>query len=112
MSIERKGLSDYVDMCLDGDRIVEDDILFGDKLIPITTYEKKYGPLLELFSVTKRCFQPQEEKVARFYLGIPEDLTAEDIENGKEFELGFIRTLRETAEKFNLTVEEVRIITE
>lgn len=110
MSIERKRLSDYVDMCLDGDRVIEDELLIEDEIIPITTYVKKYDPLLGIFYLMKSRLASREEKIARFYLGIPEDLTEEDIENDKEFELGFIRTLRETAEEFNLSVERVRTI--
>lgn len=110
MSIERKRLSDYVDMCLDGDRVIEDELLIEDEIIPITTYVKKYDPLLGIFYLMKSRLASHKEKIARFYLGIPEDLTEEDIENDKEFELGFIRTLRETAEEFNLSVERVRTI--
>lgn len=110
MRIERKRLTDYVDMCLDGDRIFESEMLFEDEVIPITTCEKKYGPLIELISLMKFRLSSREEKIARFYLGIPEDLTVEEIENGKEFELGFIRTIRETEEEFNLTFARVRSI--
>ena len=110
MSIERKRLTDYVDMCLDGDRNVESEIIFVDKVVPITICEKKYGPLLDIMFLMKWRLSPREEKIARFHLGIPEDLTEEDIENDKEFELGFIHTNRETAEEFNLTIERVRTI--
>ncbi len=110
MSLERKRLTDYVDMCLDGDRLVESEIIFVDKVVPITICEKKYGPLLDIMFLMKWRLSPREEKIARFHLGIPEDLTEEDIENDKEFELGFIHTLRETADEFQLTTERVRII--
>lgn len=110
MSIERKRLSDYVDMCLDGDRVIEDELLIEDEIIPITTYVKKYDPLLGILYLMKSRLTSREEKIARFYLGIPEDLTEEDIKNDKEFELGFIHTLNETADEFHLTVERVRTI--
>lgn len=110
MSIERKRLSDYVDMCLDGDRVIEDELLIEDEIIPITTYVKKYDPLLGIFYLMRSRLTSREEKIARFYLGIPEDLTEEEIENDKEFELGFIHTLNETADEFYLTVERVRTI--